>query len=88
MDRPAAMRTLRLAADYLADNPDIAQPRLGALGFSLGCSLAIEAARSKNRYVRAVVLYYGTGGGKLDKAQAAFMGHFAEDDRWGRMRRK
>ncbi len=83
MDRPAAIRTMRLSADFLAGHPEIAQPRLGALGFSLGCSLAIEAARSKNRSVRAVVLYYGTGGGKLDKAQAAFLGHFAEDDRWG-----
>ncbi len=31
----------------------------------------------------AVVLFYGTGGAKLDRARAAFLGHFAADDRWG-----
>jgi dienelactone hydrolase len=31
----------------------------------------------------AVVLFYGKGGGKFEKTNATFLGHFAETDRYG-----
>lgn len=43
----------------------------------------MEAARLRPKIVKAVTLFYGTGGGKLDKVQAVFQGHFAEKDEWG-----
>ncbi|MGW8227213.1 MAG: dienelactone hydrolase family protein [Anaerolineales bacterium] len=83
MDRKATNQLVALAADYLVQELQVETPRLGALGFSLGAGFALEAARSRSQFVKAVVLFYGTGGGKLDKTDAVFMGHFAEDDLWG-----
>lgn len=71
------------AVDYLSSQPSLTHSSIGVIGFSLGASFAIEAARGRNQIVKAVVLFYGTGGGKFDKAKAAFMGHFAENDKWG-----
>jgi dienelactone hydrolase len=53
---------------------------IGALGFSLGASFAIEAARRRSALVKAIVIFYGSGGGKFNKTAASFMGHFAEND--------
>jgi carboxymethylenebutenolidase len=83
VDRSAAKKEARAAIDYLAAHPAVAGDRLGAIGFSYGCSFAIESARLRPKIVKAVSLFYGTGGGKLDKTQAVFQGHFAEHDEWG-----
>lgn len=83
LDRKAANKLVALAADFLVSQSALSSPRIGSLGFSLGGSLAIEAARRRNQLVKAVVLFYGTGGGKFDKTEVAFMGHFAENDDWG-----
>ena len=65
------------------------QPKeVAVIGFSLGCGPALELARSKPDAVRAVVLFYGTGGGKFDSARADFLGHFVEGDQWGAHARK
>lgn len=83
IDRKLAQRKIRAAHDYLGSRPEVAGTNIGAIGFSYGASFAIEAARMRPQHVRAVVLYYGTGGGNLDRTEAAFQGHFAEHDRWG-----
>jgi carboxymethylenebutenolidase len=83
LDRKATNKLVTLAVDYLNDLPAVTSAGIGVIGFSLGCSFAIEAARSRNQIVKAVALFYGTGGGKFDKSRAAFMGHFAENDKWG-----
>lgn len=83
LDRKGAYRELRAAVDQLLAHPAVSQPEIGVVGYSLGAGFALEAARSRPGAVKAVVLYYGMGGGKLDKAQAAFQGHFAAQDRWG-----
>jgi carboxymethylenebutenolidase len=83
LDRKNAQKIAAAAIDYLFTHRAVSGAPIGVIGFSLGCSFAIEAARRRNREVRAVVLFYGTGGGKFDKTQAAFQGHFAADDRWG-----
>jgi carboxymethylenebutenolidase len=83
LDRKSTNKLVALALDYLCSHPAVAGPALGVIGFSLGCSFALQAARSRSQVVRAVALFYGAGGGKFDRVQAAFMGHFADHDRWG-----
>ncbi len=80
MDRDAASRIALEAARELQVRSR--GERIGVVAFSLGCGLAQELARAQ-KAVRCVVLFYGTGGRKFDRVQAAFQGHFAEDDRWG-----
>lgn len=82
-DRKSTNKLVALAADFLVSQSALSSPRIGSLGFSLGASFAIEAARRTSQFVNAVVLFYGTGGGKFDKTGAAFMGHFTENDDWG-----
>lgn len=82
-DRKVAKRQMRLALDYLAAHEQVEPDRLGAIGFSYGASYALEAARLRADQVKAVVVFYGTGGGKYEKTRAAYQGHFAETDAWG-----
>jgi carboxymethylenebutenolidase len=68
------------AVDYLWG---LAQPRevgLGVVGFSLGAWFALNLSIDDPQRVKAVVLFYGSGGGDFGKAQAAYLGHFAEND--------
>lgn len=83
MDRKSTQNTVNQAIDYLSELPLVKGSGIGVIGFSLGASFAIEAARSRNETIRAVVLFYGTGGGKIEKTNATFLGHFAENDKWG-----
>ncbi len=83
VDRKATNNLVALAVDYLSTQPFLSGTDIGVIGFSLGCGFALEAARSRSRIVKAVVLFYGTGGGRFNRTQAAYMGHFAENDRWG-----
>jgi carboxymethylenebutenolidase len=83
MDRKAVHAMIRKATDYLVTLPELAGSHIAAVGFSLGCSFAVEIARARAQVVDAVVLFYGTGSGKLDKVNARFLGHFAEHDQWG-----
>lgn len=83
LERKTTNKLVTLAVDYLSSQPFLTSSHIGVIGFSLGGSFAVEAARSRAQVVKAVVLFYGTGGGKLDKTLASFMGHFAENDQWG-----
>lgn len=83
LDRKKVNREVAAGVDYLGLCQAVDRPHLGVIGFSLGCGFALEATRSKPNAVKAVVLYYGTGGGKFDKTEATFLGHFASDDQWG-----
>lgn len=83
LDRNKANREMRAAVDYLSQHPAISEEKVGALGFSLGASFALSVARMRPKIVHAVVLFYGTGGGKFAEVMADFQGHFAERDEWG-----
>jgi carboxymethylenebutenolidase len=52
---------------------------LGVMGFSMGAYWSMIAAATDPK-VKAVVLYYGTGGVDFKKIDAAIQGHFAEHD--------
>ncbi len=82
-----------LNANYLQANADVAEATrfldervgegshgLAVIGFSLGASFALDLAPADPEHVRAVVLFYGTGGGDFSKSKAAYLGHFAEND--------
>ena len=80
MDKDAARKTLYAALKDLAAHPAVDRPSTGVVGFSLGGYYALGLACQKPKNIAAVVTFYGTGRGKFAEAQAAFLGHFAEDD--------
>jgi carboxymethylenebutenolidase len=83
MDRSYTYALAKISLDHLLASDFVLPKEVAVIGFSLGCGPALELARSRPSSVRAVVLFYGTGGGKFDAATADFLGHFAEDDQWG-----
>ena len=80
LDRKAADRKVVEAVDYLRSDPRLSGDRIGVIGFSLGALFALTLACNRPDTVSAVVLFYGTGTGEFDKAKAAFIGHFADND--------
>lgn len=84
VNRRAAGRDLKALVEYLggraAGRPEAGG--VGVVGFSLGCSLALDAAGAAPRVVRAVVLFYGTGGGRFGAFRGPVQGHFAASDPW------
>lgn len=83
VDRKRTYALAKQALDYLIEREMVFPKQVAVIGFSLGCGPALELARSRPDSVKAVVLFYGSGGGKFDSARADFLGHFAEDDQWG-----
>jgi carboxymethylenebutenolidase len=88
MDRSYAYGLANCGLDHLLSLGSVAPKRIAAFGFSLGCGAALELARRAPNALQAVVLFYGTGGGKFDSARADFLGHFAEHDKWGAHEKK
>lgn len=88
MERKEINRFAREALYTLQDLPSVTDDKAGAIGFSLGCGFALWLARGKPDRVGAVVLFYGTGGGKYRGVDVDFQGHFAEHDEWGAHPRK
>ena len=70
------------AIDDLSKNPAVSGHGMGVIGFSLGGYWTLWLAQEKPELVRAAVLFYGTngGGGDFRQSEAAFLGHFAEND--------
>ena len=83
LDRKSSQKLISQAVDYLSGLNSLTGSGIGVIGFSLGASFAVEVARSRNQIIKTVVLFYGTGGGKIEKTNATFLGHFAEHDKWG-----
>lgn len=70
----------KAAVRILRDEPGIAPDRIGVVGFSLGALYALETAAA-DPDIAAVVMFYGTGAAHdWSSSQAAFQGHFAEND--------
>jgi carboxymethylenebutenolidase len=70
------------AADYLASQPGVDGPGVGAVGFCLGGGLAIWAAASCPNIEAAVSYYYVMPHGKPDfsKIKGPVLGHFGTAD--------
>ena len=66
---------------YLEAHPAVRGDGLGAIGFSMGAAWAIKLASVRPK-LRAVTLFYGIGDADFSTSQAAYLGHFADDDPW------
>jgi carboxymethylenebutenolidase len=53
---------------------------LSVIGFSFGAYYALDLAATDPEHIRSVVLFYGTGAADHSNSNAAYLGHFAEND--------
>ncbi|HKU87939.1 MAG TPA: dienelactone hydrolase family protein [Casimicrobiaceae bacterium] len=70
------------AAAFLMQRASRMERGLAVIGFSLGAYYALALSATDPELVRAVVLFYGTGDDDFTHAKAAYLGHFAERDRF------
>lgn len=80
LDREVVHATLTSALAFLRAQTALATPRVGLFGLSLGAAYALRLSVTRPTDIAAVVAFYGTSGGKFDKSEAAYLGHFAEHD--------
>jgi carboxymethylenebutenolidase len=70
------------AAQFLRERA-VQDDHLAVVAFSLGGYYALHLADTDPEHIRSVVLFYGTDGtvgGSFSNSQAAYLGHFAEND--------
>jgi carboxymethylenebutenolidase len=70
------------AATQLRNLPQVAFGPLGVIGFSMGAYWALNLAQAFPDEFGAVVAIYGTNDGDFTASNAAFLGHFAEQDEY------
>lgn len=80
-DDEAMAQAVAGALAHLRSHPAVRGEGLGALGFSMGAAWALGVAGSHPK-LRAIALFYGVGEGDFAAMQAAFLGHFGENDPW------
>jgi len=68
--------------DYLHRSEFVTSRTIGIVGFSLGARFALELSTEKSKSIDPVVIFYGTSGVDYSSSQAAYLGHFAEQDDW------
>jgi carboxymethylenebutenolidase len=70
------------AALFLNQRAGQAEGGLAVIGFSMGVYYVLDLAASDPEHIRSVVIFYGTGGGDFSRSEAAYLGHFAENDQF------
>jgi carboxymethylenebutenolidase len=83
INRKVANTDMKGAVAYLLSHEAVVKPKVSVIGFSLGASYANWLAINKPKDIQSVVLFYGEGGGRFEKSQATYLGHYAERDRYG-----
>jgi carboxymethylenebutenolidase len=68
------------AATFLNERAEQSESGLAVIGFSLGAYYALDLSNAKPEYVHSIVVFYGTGADDFTNSQAAYLGHFAEND--------
>lgn len=68
------------AVTFLVQRAGQAEGGIAVIGFSLGAYYALQLSASDPDHIRAVVIFYGTGGIRFSASRAAYLGHFAESD--------
>jgi carboxymethylenebutenolidase len=68
------------AAAFLSERTEPAGRGLAVIGFSLGVYYAMDLSITAAELIRSVVIFYGAGEGDFSKSNAAYLGHFAEND--------
>ena len=84
-DSEAIQAVVESAVDLLGEHSAVRDDKIGVIGFSFGAAWALLAATAfKPADIGAIVVFYGNHPGlKWDdyaKAEATFLGHFAESD--------
>lgn len=82
LKRDVAAEELRGAASHLSRLFATNGEKIGAMGFSLGAYWALWLSTQTPTEVAAAVPFYGIRNGDYKKTRAAFLGHFAETDKW------
>lgn len=81
MDGIVAAQRAFGAIDFLLGYPAATGPSVGAVGFSMGGSWAVQLSGQRPQ-LAAVALYYGSGSADWPAARASYLGHFAAGDEW------
>ena len=68
------------AVTFLVQRAGQAEGGIAVIGFSLGAYYALQLSAADPDHIRAVVIFYGTGGTRFSASRAAYLGHFAESD--------
>ncbi|MBV9787819.1 MAG: dienelactone hydrolase family protein [Chloroflexi bacterium] len=79
-NREQAIAEVASAVSFLNERATQTGNGLAVVGFSMGASYALNLSTTAPEHIRSVVIFYGTGGGDFSQSQAAYLGHFAEDD--------
>ena len=85
LKRADVIKELNGAVDYLSSLFAVSGEKIGVVGFSLGAYWALWLSRQRPEKVAAVAAFYGTKTVDYRKTEAAFLGHFAENDQWTRL---
>jgi carboxymethylenebutenolidase len=80
LDADAATMDVANAVQFLSEQHDGAGRGLAIIGFSLGVWFGVEASTAFPERIRAVVIFYGAAPIDYSRSQAAYLGHFAEND--------
>lgn len=81
-DMDAMAHLVRSSLFTLRGMPATPEAPVGTLGFSMGASWALWLAGRIPDMVAATVVFYGSQNIDMTPATSAFLGHFAEDDRY------
>ncbi len=76
MDGETTYATVNAALEQLRSHPAVRSERVGIVGFSMGAAWALMMEGA----IAAIVVFYGTTDPQYIGVEAAFQGHFAEDD--------
>jgi carboxymethylenebutenolidase len=81
-DAQASMATAEAALRFLQDHSAVKGKKVGAVGFSMGASYALDLDSLHPDSFAAIVLFYGMAGADVSSSKARFQAHFAELDDW------
>ncbi len=70
------------AVSFFTRDANQDQQNLAVIGFSLGAFFALDLSVTNPELIHSVVLFYGTRPGDYRNAKAAYLGHFAEQDKF------
>ena len=68
------------ATMFLHEHTGQSSAGTAVIGFSLGAYCALDLSVTHPAHIRSVVVFYGTRPGDYSNSQAAYLGHFAEND--------
>ncbi|HEX7540544.1 MAG TPA: dienelactone hydrolase family protein [Anaerolineales bacterium] len=80
--RAIVKKDILLAVEQLQSQPVIKDRSIGVIGFSMGAYWSLWLAEEQPEILAATVLFYGTRTVEYSKTSSAFLGHFAETDKY------